>query len=133
MVTFTASRAACHHRGKLCYRRLQNIQHISYSHAFLGDFLISQASVWSQGWRLVQITVAPMCMQGSWDMMGQQEPTGPALWSAEDPNLYILVLSLLGPDGSHVESESCQVSHRNLQPGFDHYHFQTSLLHFLSS
>lgn len=50
-----------------------------------------------------------MCMQGSWDMMGQQNPTGPALWSAEDPNLYILVLSLLSPDGAHVESESCQV------------------------
>ena len=34
---------------------------------------------------------------------------GPALWSAEEPNLYILVLSLIAPDGSHVESESCQV------------------------
>ena len=48
-------------------------------------------------------------LQGAWDMMGQQEPTGPALWSAEEPNLYILVLSLLAPDGSHIESESCQV------------------------
>lgn len=48
-------------------------------------------------------------MQGSWDMIGQQDPTGPALWSAEEPNLYILVLTLLSPDGSHIESESCQV------------------------
>lgn len=39
--------------------------------------------------------------------------SGPALWSAEEPNLYILVLSLIAPDGSHVESESCQV--RKLQ------------------
>ena len=47
-------------------------------------------------------------VQGSWDMM-QQGDAGPALWSAEEPNLYILVLSLIAPDGSHVESESCQV------------------------
>ena len=39
----------------------------------------------------------------------QQGSAGPALWSAEEPNLYILVLSLIGPDGSHIESESCQV------------------------
>ena len=41
--------------------------------------------------------------------MMQQGDAGPALWSAEEPNLYILVLSLIAPDGSHVESESCQV------------------------
>lgn len=39
----------------------------------------------------------------------QQGDAGPALWSAEEPSLYILVLSLIAPDGSHVESESCQV------------------------
>ncbi|KAL3153868.1 hypothetical protein ABBQ32_013441 [Trebouxia sp. C0010 RCD-2024] len=49
--------------------------------------------------------------KGSWDMMLQGE-AGPALWSAEEPNLYILVLSLIAPDGSHVESESCQVGFR---------------------
>ena len=43
----------------------------------------------------------------------EQGSSGPALWSAEEPNLYILVLSLIAPDGSHVESESCQV--RKLQ------------------
>ena len=32
----------------------------------------------------------------------------PALWSAEAPNLYVLVLTLLGRDGAHIESESCQ-------------------------
>ncbi len=45
--------------------------------------------------------------------MMEQGSSGPALWSAEEPNLYILVLSLIAPDGSHVESESCQV--RKLQ------------------
>ncbi len=50
--------------------------------------------------------------QGSWNMM-EQGSSGPALWSAEEPNLYILVLSLIAPNGSHVESESCQV--RKLQ------------------
>lgn len=48
------------------------------------------------------------CLQGSWDRM-QEGIAGPALWSAEEPNLYILVMSLIAPDGSHVESESCQV------------------------
>lgn len=32
----------------------------------------------------------------------------PALWSAEAPNLYVLVLTLLGRDDAHIESESCQ-------------------------
>ena len=32
----------------------------------------------------------------------------PALWSAEAPNLYVLVLTLLGQDDAHIESESCQ-------------------------
>ncbi|KAA6422205.1 MAG: hydrolyzing O-glycosyl compounds [Trebouxia sp. A1-2] len=49
--------------------------------------------------------------QGSWSMMSLGS-SGPALWSAEEPNLYILVLSLIAPDGSHVESESCQVGFR---------------------
>ncbi len=49
-----------------------------------------------------------LCVQGSWDMM-DQGVSGPALWSAEEPHLFILVLTLTAPDGSHVESESCQV------------------------
>lgn len=52
--------------------------------------------------------------------MGQQNPTGPALWSAEEPNLYILVLSLLNPDGAHVESESCQVQQHLVLFDFSH-------------
>ena len=48
--------------------------------------------------------------------MMDQGSSGPALWSAEEPNLYILVLSLMAPDGSHVESESCQVRKLQQQP-----------------
>ena len=33
----------------------------------------------------------------------------PALWSAEEPNLYILVLSLVTKQGEHLDSESTQV------------------------
>ncbi len=33
----------------------------------------------------------------------------PALWNAEEPNLYILVLSLVTQDGEHLDSESTQV------------------------
>ena len=48
-------------------------------------------------------------VQGSWNMM-EVGSSGPSLWSAEEPHLYILVLSLIAPDGSHLESESCQVN-----------------------
>ena len=34
---------------------------------------------------------------------------GPRLWSAEEPHLYVLVLSLLNKDKSLIEAESCQV------------------------
>lgn len=34
----------------------------------------------------------------------------PALWSAEEPNLYVLVLSVVSADGEHLDSESVQVS-----------------------
>ena len=33
----------------------------------------------------------------------------PALWSAEDPNLYVLVISVVTTDGAHLDSESVQV------------------------
>lgn len=33
----------------------------------------------------------------------------PRLWSAEDPALYILVISLITPEGQTLECESCQV------------------------
>lgn len=42
-----------------------------------------------------------------WDMMAEDEP--PLLWSAEEPNLYVLVLSLLDGSDQLLESESCQV------------------------
>ena len=41
------------------------------------------------------------------DMMEDGEQ--PLLWSAEEPNLYVLVLSLLDDAGQLVEAESCQV------------------------
>lgn len=36
----------------------------------------------------------------------------PLLWSAETPNLYTLVLSLVDPTGKVIESESCKVGFR---------------------
>jgi len=39
----------------------------------------------------------------------------PALWSAEEPNLYALVLTLVGPDGSVLECESTQVGLRTVE------------------
>lgn len=33
----------------------------------------------------------------------------PALWSAEEPNLYILVITLLGKQGEHLDTEATQV------------------------
>ena len=33
----------------------------------------------------------------------------PALWSAEEPNLYLLVLALKGRQGEVLEYEACQV------------------------
>lgn len=39
--------------------------------------------------------------------MMEGEP--PQLWSAEEPNLYVLVLSLLDKGGKLLEAESCQV------------------------
>lgn len=68
---------------------------------------------------------AVFALQGSWDMMLQGK-AGPALWSAEEPNLYILVLSLIAPDGSHVESESCQVSTHN-RPFQDRLYLSTMM------
>lgn len=33
----------------------------------------------------------------------------PALWSAEEPNVYVAVLSVVTKDGQHLDSESTQV------------------------
>ncbi len=50
-------------------------------------------------------------LQMSIDMAGS--PAGlPHLWSAEQPRLYVLVLSLLASDGRLIEAESCQVTSR---------------------
>ncbi|CAL5226900.1 g9773 [Coccomyxa viridis] len=38
----------------------------------------------------------------------------PALWSAEEPNLYVLVLSVVTTDGEHLDSESVQVGFRDV-------------------
>ena len=39
----------------------------------------------------------------------------PALWSAEEPNLYALVLTLVGPDGTILEAEATQVGLRTVE------------------
>ena len=43
-------------------------------------------------------------------MMAEGQGPPPALWSAENPQLYYLVLTLRAKDGSIIECESCQVS-----------------------
>ena len=35
----------------------------------------------------------------------------PVLWSAEEPNLYILVLTLVNSQGQHLDTESTQARH----------------------
>ena len=39
----------------------------------------------------------------------------PALWSAERPHLYLLLLALVGKDGAAVEYEACQVGFRHAE------------------
>lgn len=39
----------------------------------------------------------------------------PALWSAERPHLYLLLLALVGKDGGAVEYEACQVGFRHAE------------------
>ena len=47
------------------------------------------------------------------DMMSQELP--PALWSAEEPNLYALVLTLIGPDGTGLDCASTQGGLRTVE------------------
>ena len=48
--------------------------------------------------------------QVTWDMMEQgEQKQPPLLWSAEEPHLYVLVLSVLSPSGEVIEAESTQV------------------------
>ena len=48
-----------------------------------------------------------MCLQVEIDMAASAQL--PALWSAEEPNLYVLVISVVTTDGAHLDSESVQV------------------------
>ena len=41
--------------------------------------------------------------------------TNPRKWSAEDPYLYTLLLTLHGPDGQVIEVETCQVGFRQVE------------------
>lgn len=57
---------------------------------------------------LVSVVKESMCCsQIYWDMASHGGM--PLLWSAEEPNLYVLVLTLVDKDGEHLESESAQV------------------------
>ncbi|KAK9808191.1 hypothetical protein WJX73_006921 [Symbiochloris irregularis] len=48
--------------------------------------------------------------QVSWDMLQQGDSNQPPLlWSAEEPHLYVLVLSVLSPSGEVIEAESTQI------------------------
>ena len=51
--------------------------------------------------------------QVSLDMMKQSEGA-PLLWSAEEPHLYVLVLSVLTSSGDVIEAESTQVVLHNV-------------------
>ena len=50
---------------------------------------------------------APLRAQIDIDLMAKGGQ--PALWSAEEPHLYILVLTLLDRQGEHLDTESTQV------------------------
>lgn len=52
---------------------------------------------------------ACLCPQVAVDMFNALGGEPPLLWSAEQPNLYVLVLQLTAADGTVVEVESCQV------------------------
>ena len=41
--------------------------------------------------------------------------TAPSLWSAELPNLYILIVSLISPEGDMIEYSSCRVGFRRIE------------------
>ena len=43
----------------------------------------------------------------------------PALWSAEEPNVYVLVLSVVSTKGQHLDSESVQVILSSATPVHD--------------
>lgn len=56
-------------------------------------------------------------MQLDIDMMMEGEP--PLLWSAEEPHLYALVISLLDKEKTLLEAESCQVGCSLLHAQFE--------------
>ena len=64
---------------------------------------------WLEGFVVVcQLSQFWLPLQARLDLMeGPGSP--PALWSAEEPSLYVLVLVLQSPDGSVIEAESTQV------------------------
>ena len=65
-----------------------------------------QIMCWGSNGRATPYT-GVLCVQIDMDLLagGKQ----PALWSAEEPNLYILVLTLLDKHGDHLDTESAQV------------------------
>jgi len=46
---------------------------------------------------------------------GSSAPVLPQLWSAESPDLYVLVLELLAPSGEVLEVEACQLGFRHTE------------------
>ena len=64
---------------------------------------------WSEHMHITSCKHAQMelCLQIDIDMEASAHL--PALWSAEEPNVYVLVLSVVTKDGQHLDSESTQV------------------------
>ncbi len=59
-----------------------------------------------------EISAAPQNVPGA-ELSG--EVAAPRKWSAEDPYLYTLVITLLDPEGNAVEHESCRVGFRKVE------------------
>jgi beta-galactosidase len=50
-----------------------------------------------------------------WEARSSIPVPTPALWSAETPTLYVLVATLLAPDGSEIESVACRIGFRTVE------------------
>ena len=111
--TLTAhQRLVCRHRRTCC--------RCSHGHS-MRTACVQLISVWCAGivghaagaglgtdWAQHTYSSSAPGVQASWDML-QEGAQAPRLWSAEEPHLYILVLSLLSPKGDVIEAESTQV------------------------
>ncbi|QOS79417.1 hypothetical protein JNUCC31_00110 [Paenibacillus sp. JNUCC31] len=105
---------------------------IVYTHANkyhnYGDFSVRATLFDSEGKQIFEpmtspvATSTPMYMPwgGEWKpedgaALIISDVKNPLLWSAEQPNLYTLVLTMLDPDGNEIDFESCRVGFRRIE------------------